>query len=285
MNAMSRIRLRAVNRMTIPRPFIKWAGGKTALLPILMMYIPDDFSKYFEPFLGGGALFFALYREGLIKEAVLSDVNRELIDTYIAVRDHLDEVIAILDSYPYSREFYYRLRSMKPDTLSLPERAARFIYLNKTAYNGLYRVNRKGQFNVPFGRYKNPNYKDFENLRAVSRALRGVDLRCSSFEFVLDIAEPGDFIYFDPPYYPVSDTASFTQYTPDGFGREHQERLADIFRELSKRGVYVMLSNSDTRFIRSLYEGFRIIEIEAPRSINSNSQKRKGWRELLILSY
>jgi len=279
------MRLRAISTRTIPRPFVKWAGGKTSLLPILMMYIPNSFRRYFEPFLGGGALFFALYREGLIKEAILSDVNKELMDTYLAIRDRLNEVIDILNSYPHDRDFYYMLRSKDPSTLSLPERAARFIYLNKTAYNGLYRVNRKGQFNVPFGRYKNPNYKDFENLRAVSEALKVADLRCTSFEFVLDFARSGDFIYFDPPYHPVSDTASFTQYTSDGFTQEHQKKLAEVFKELSKRGVYAMLSNSDTPFIRELYRGFRLIEIEAPRFINSNSRRRKGWRELLILNY
>ncbi len=279
------MRLRASSSRALPRPFVKWAGGKTSLLPVLMMHIPDEFSTYFEPFLGGGALFFALYREGLIRKAILSDINRELIDAYIAIRDRVEEVIELLDSFPHDKEFYYRLRGQDPWSLDLVQRAARFIYLNKTGYNGLYRLNRRGKFNVPFGRYKNPNYRDFDNLRAVSMALRSVDIRCESFENVLVEAERGDFVYLDPPYDPVSDTANFVQYTSRGFGRDEQERLAEIFRELSNRGVKVMLSNSDTPFIRSLYDGFRIVEVRAPRFINSRASNRKDWRELLILNY
>lgn len=269
----------------IPRPFLKWAGGKGRLLPVLLRNVPARFNTYFEPFLGGGALFFALWRLGRIRRAVLSDINRELMDTYRAIQEDVESVIRILDSYPYSRSFYYRLRAQDPWTLSLPERAARMIYLNKTGYNGLYRVNKQGRFNVPFGRYKHPNYKDFANLRAVAQALRRAELVCSSFEFVVNAAQAGDFVYFDPPYDPLSDTASFTQYHAHGFTREDHVHLAQVFRDLSRRGVWVMLSNSDTPFIRDLYRDFHMIEVQTSRPINSRAERRKHWRELLILNF
>ncbi len=269
----------------VPRPFLKWAGGKGKLLPVLLTYVPARFNVYFEPFLGGGALFFALYRLRRIQEAVLSDINRELMDTYRALQTDVEAVIRILDTFPYSKEFYYRLRGQDPWQLPLPQRAARMIYLNKTGYNGLYRVNKQGKFNVPFGRYRNPNYKDFDNLRAVAKALQNVRLECRSFEFILDEAQAGDFVYFDPPYDPISATANFTQYHSRGFTRKDQRRLAEVFRKLAQRGVYVMLSNADTPFIRSLYRDFFVIEVKAPRFINSNPHRRGPHPELLILSY
>jgi len=268
----------------IPRPFLKWAGGKGRLLPVLLAYVPARFGTYFEPFLGGGALFFALWRLGRIQRAVLSDINRELMDTYLAIQQDVERVIRELDTYPYSRAFYYQLRAKNPWSLSLPERAARMIYLNKTGYNGLYRVNKQGRFNVPFGRYKHPNYKDFENLRAVARALQKAKLYCRSFEFVAEEAQAGDFVYLDPPYDPVSETARFTQYHAGGFTREDHVRLAEVFRTLTRRGVWVMLSNSDTPFIRELYGEFQIVEIQTTRPINSRADRRRRWRELLILN-
>ncbi len=268
-----------------PRPFLKWAGGKTALLEVLLSAAPREFHVYYEPFLGGGALFFALYRQGRIRQAVLGDINRELIDAYRALQTDVEAVIRVLDQYPYSEAFYYTLREVDPWSLPLAERVARMIYLNKTCYNGLYRVNRAGKFNVPFGRYKNPNYKDFANLRAVARALQHARLVCASFEEVVADAQAGDFVYFDPPYHPLSRTARFTEYARGGFGREDQEKLAEVFRELASRGVWVMLSNSDTPFIRELYRDFTITRVRAPRFINSNPARRGPQTEVLVTSY
>lgn len=275
----------SARREALPRPFLKWAGGKSALLDTLLAASPERFHTYYEPFLGGGALFFGLYRLGRVQRAVLGDINRELIDTYRALQVDVEAVIRVLDSYPYSKAFFYALREVDPWSLPLAERAARMIYLNKTGYNGLYRVNKAGKFNVPFGRYKNPNYKDFDNLRAVARALQGVTLVCASFEDTVASAQRGDFVYFDPPYDPVSQTARFTEYVRDGFGREDQERLAAVFRDLARRGVWVMLSNSDTPFIRELYQDFYVTRVYAPRYINSDGTRRGPQPELLVTNY
>ncbi len=248
---------------------------------------PIRFHAYHEPFVGSGALFFRLYRERRIDRAVLSDINAELIDAYLAIRDHVAEVIRILTEFPYSKEFYYEIRSKDPWALSLPERAARMIYMNKTAYNGLYRVNQRGQFNVPFGRYKSPNYLDRENLLAVSQALQNVEIICAPFETVLDRAKPGDWVYFDPPYVPVSRTANFTSYYANGFRLQDQERLREVCIGLSRNNVYVMLSNSDTVIVRSLYAAlhFAIDEVLANRAINCNGAKRDKVTELVITNY
>ncbi len=275
-----------LNRKARPRPFLKWAGGKTALLPVLLAHAPPDFGVYHEPFLGGGALFFALYRLGRLQHpARLSDINAELIDTYRALKEDVEAVIRLLDTYPHNEEFYYHLRALDPWQLPLAERAARMIYLNKTGYNGLYRVNRAGKFNVPFGRYKKPNYKDFDNLRAVARALSHAHVEVAPFEQVLEHAQPGDFVYFDPPYDPVSRTAKFTQYHAQGFTRRDQERLARVFYQLRERGVWVMLSNADTPFIRALYAEAHIVPVQAPRAINSKGHRRGPQPEVLVLGY
>jgi len=274
-------------RQTVPRPFLKWAGGKTQLADSLLERRPASFNTYHEPFVGSGAIFFRLYREGLIRRAVLADVNAELIDTYLAVRDHVAEVIRILSELPYSKEFYYAIRSQDPWTLNLPERAARMIYLNKTGYNGLYRVNRQGQFNVPFGRHKSPRYLDRENLLAVSQALQNVEILCTPFDTVVERAQPGDWVYFDPPYVPLSQTASFTAYDANGFGLRDQERLRDVCIALSQNNVYVMVSNSDTAIVRALYAFpcFTLQEVWAKRAINSNGAKRGKVTELVITNY
>lgn len=253
----------------------------------LLERMPLVFNVYHEPFVGSGALFFRLYRERRIRHAVLSDLNAELIDTYLAIRDSVSEVIRLLSEFPYDREFYYAIREKDPWQLSLPQRAARMIYLNKTGYNGLYRVNRRGKFNVPFGRYKSPKYLDQENLLAVSRALQDVDILCTPFETVLERVVPGDWVYFDPPYVPLSQTANFTSYNASGFGLSDQERLRDICVELSENKVYVMLSNSDTEAIRSLYDlpYFTIDEVLANRAINCNGAKRGKITELVITNY
>lgn len=276
-----------MGRLYVPRPFLKWAGGKTQLADRLVDCKPYKFNTYHEPFLGGGALFFRLYREHLIRQASLSDINAELIDCYLAIRDHVTEIISLLSEFPHSRQFYYDLRAKDPKTLSLPERAARMIYLNKTGYNGLYRVNQRGQFNVPFGRYKSPRYHDKENLLAVSQALQGAEILCASFETIIDRAKSGDWVYFDPPYVPLSQTASFTAYHANGFGLEDQTRLRDICLMLSQEHVYVMVSNSNTAFVHSLYPPPRFIihEVLANRAINSNSAGRGKITELVITNY
>jgi len=271
----------------VPRPFLKWAGGKTQLMDELTARMPVQFARYHEPFLGGGALFFGLYRAQKISQAFISDINAELIDAYIAIRDRVDDVIKFLLQYPHSEEFYYELRSRDPWKLDLPERAARMIYLNKTGYNGLYRVNRQGKFNVPFGRYKSPKYYDHDNLKAVSKALQGISIKCTPFDKVMENAQAGDWVYFDPPYAPLSKTSSFTTYHVGGFSAEDQERLRDVCLALTAKGVYVTLSNSDTAPIRELYSasGFIIGEVHANRAINSKGGKRGKIRELIITNY
>jgi len=273
--------------LSIPRPFLKWAGGKTQLVDALTARLPLNFYNYHEPFVGGGALFFKLYREGKIEKAFISDLNAELIDTYFAIRDHVDEVIKELSQYPHNTDFYYHLRSQNPWELTLPTRAARMIYLNKTGYNGLYRVNREGGFNVPFGRYKSPKYFDEDNLRAVSKALKDVEIACAPFETVLDHARTGDFVYFDPPYVPLSQTANFTAYHSNGFTIEDQKILRDVCIELTKRNISVILSNSATNLVRELYSPYPFVvnEVKAIRAINCNGDKRGKLTELLVTNY
>lgn len=271
----------------LPRPFLKWAGGKTQMLNELLGRVPAAFNIYYEPFVGGGALFFGLGRRNRLEKACLSEINAELVDTYLAIRDQVEAVIALLAEYPHDKAFYYDLHAQDPLQMELPCRAERMIYLNKTGYNGLYRVNRKGRFNVPFGRYKSPRYCDAENLRAASQALQNVDIRCESFERVLDRAQAGDLVYFDPPYAPRSKTANFTTYHADGFGDEDQARLRDVCVELTRREVQVMVSNSSTALIRTLYDHpkFEIDKVLANRAINSNARRRSKLPELIITNY
>jgi len=270
-----------VKEIIAPKPFVKWAGGKKQLLNQLMTNIPLRFNRYYEPFLGGGALFFSL----LPDDAVLADKNEELINAYIVIRDNVEALIKSLKKHKNTESYYYQIREVDPNKLSPVERASRFIYLNKTCYNGLWRVNSKGKFNVPFGRYKNPKICDEENLRAVSLALQGKEILCCDFEEAVVAAKAGDFIYFDPPYYPLSKTASFTRYTKEDFGPKEQERLAKVFKELDRRGCYLLLSNSNTDFIKKLYSGYNIKEVKANRFINCKANKRKGVTELLISNF
>jgi DNA adenine methylase len=266
---------------TGPKPFLKWAGGKTQLIGQFSPLIPRKFGRYYEPFVGGGAVFFALRP----RNALLSDVNGELIDCYQAIRDNVDAVIAALKQHRYDKDYFYQIRSLAPSTLTLPERAARTIFLNRTGFNGLYRVNSRGQFNVPFGRYANPTICDERNLRACSLALKGARLTVEDFEQAVCAADHGDFVYFDPPYVPVSDTSYFTSYTPGGFGWNEQQRLASVFAKLAERGIRVMLSNSDVPALRELYAGFRIDRVEATRSINCDSRRRGKIGEVVVRSY
>ncbi len=276
------------------RPFLKWAGGKGQLLPELTRRTPARFARYHEPFMGGGAFFFNLWSSGRLKHGgVLSDYNRDLIDCYQTVRDHAEELIAKLrdyKDYATNREYFYEIRSWdrQPgfEQRSPVDLAARMIFLNRTCYNGLYRLNKKGKFNAPFGYYKKPLIVDVENMYEVSRALKSVDLRHGDFTDVLTYAEPGDFVYFDPPYAPLSSTASFTHYTGRGFGEDQQRRLAEVFRQLADRGCYVMLSNSYTDLTRELYSSaLSAGTVRASRKINCDGAKRGFIDELIACSY
>ncbi len=276
-----------IKGMPIPRPFLKWAGGKAQLLSKLLEKMPEEFNAYHEPFMGGAAMFFALYRQGLVKgrQVYLSDANKELVDTFKAVRSRINMLISKLRTHHYDKDYYYEVRSQDPDSMPLYEKAARMIFLNRTGFNGLYRVNSKGKFNVPFGRYKNPTICDEPNLRAVSRALKGVFISSGSFEKVLNRANPGDLVYFDPPYVPVSSTAYFTAYSSTGFGQQDQTRLAQVFSALSGRGVQVMLSNSDTPLVRKLYADFHIQRVLATRLVNSRSDRRGPVYEVIVRNF
>lgn len=267
--------------------FIKWAGGKKQLIEQFKPLFPKEAERYFEPFVGGGAIAFYIIQKNHLKEIYLSDINEELINCYEVIRDNVEELISKLKYHRenHNSEYYYALRELTPELLSNVERASIFIYLNKTCFNGLYRVNSKGKFNVPMGKYKNPSIFQEEDLREISKILSKVKILKMNFENVLDYAKSGDFIYFDPPYYPIKKGQSFTTYTKYNFLEDEQKRLADVFRELDKRGCKVMLSNSDTGFIKSLYEGFNINIVKANRMINSDATKRGPINEVVITNY
>jgi len=265
-------------------PFVKWAGGKSQLLAHLQPLFPSKYRRFFEPFLGGGAVFFSLQPE----QAVLGDANRDLVETYLVVRDRVEDLIADLQRHEWSKDYYYALRAVATLSLDPVQRASRFIFLNKTGYNGLYRVNRQGQFNVPFGRYKHaPRVYDPEILRNDSVLLQRAakQVRCQDFEAAMAEAGTGDFIYLDPPYDPLSVTANFTGYTAESFGRSEQERLAHAIRGAAGRGCLILLNNSDTPFIRELYQEFHVKAVAATRAINSDPTKRKGAVELIVTNY
>ena len=271
----------------VAQPFLKWAGGKRKLLHRILPVVPRSIETYYEPFLGGGAVFFALLANGVsFKRAVLNDKNVDLMETYQIIQsEQVHDLIALLQTYQYSREFYDHLRMIVPKTLaSKIVRAARFIYLNKTGYNGLYRVNRKGEFNVPFGKYANPTICDQEGLLRAHKALQGVELTSVDFDVCLAFAGIGDFIYFDPPYLPISETSSFTAYTSGGFPLADHLRLANTFYDLGHRGVQVLLSNSIASAVRRMYDRPSVVieNVEAPRSINSKGDRRGNVGELLI---
>lgn len=274
-----------------PKPFVKWVGGKRQLLKQfreLGLYPPEAFNPmtntYYEPFVGGGAVFFDL----LPKNAKLSDLNSELVITYNVIKSGVDELIESLQKHIYNKEYYLKVRAEKVEDLSEIEVASRFIFLNRTGFNGLYRVNKSGQFNVPFGRYSSPVICDEDNLRRVSDALRDTIITHQDYKNVLKTARSGDFIYFDPPYYPISATSSFTSYTAEGFLEKEQAELRDTFVKLHEKGCFVMLSNSDTPLINKLYSGLNgitINKITAGRAINSKGTGRGKITEVLITNY
>ena len=275
-----------------PKPFVKWAGGKRQLLPVITSHIPSKFERYFEPFLGGGAVFFSLVAKERKAKWFISDLNSDLELSYVTIRDKVKELVLSLENHAanYAKNqssYYYKVREANPKNEI--DKVSRLIFLNKTCFNGLYRVNSKGKFNVPVGRYVNPNIVNKENLFEVSRVLQSKDIsiKCQDFEDALKGVGDEDFVYLDPPYQPVSTTASFTSYTDSDFDFSDQERLYAKFKALDKKGVKVLLSNSRSDEIIELFNEFSdgIIEINANRFINSVSQKRTGHTELLIKNY
>ncbi len=277
------------------KPFLKWAGGKRQLIHVLNENVPDTFGRYFEPFLGGGALLFHTMATRPGHEYRVSDLNPDLVCSYVTIRDRVDDLISSLRDHEirYHREpqeYYYEVRASRPN--GNVEKTSRTIFLNRTCFNGLYRVNSKGLFNVPFGKYSNPKIVNEDNLRSVSWALRenGVSLMCCDFESILDEACEGDFVYLDPPYQPVSPTARFTSYTKKDFvdgGLERLARLARLCTRLDSKGCRVLLSNSDSEEVIDLFSSrpWSIDRIRANRAINSNSKRRTGHFELLIKNY
>lgn len=267
------------------KPVVKWAGGKRQLLGELKKHVPDFTGVYCEPFIGGAALLFELQPE----KAVVNDANPQLIEVYEVIRDSPEELIASLKKHENTPEYYYAIREIDRNKeafarMSPVERASRFIYLNHTCFNGLYRVNAKGEFNVPFGKYKNPAVCDEENIRAVSRYFNRADIRFCTGDFanVLQDLPEGSFVYLDPPYVPLSPTASFTSYTAGGFNAKDQERLKEECDRLNKRGIRFLESNSDTEFCRELYKDYAIETVSVRRNINADASKRAGATEILM---
>ncbi len=267
------------------RPLLKWVGGKTQLVPTLLDIFPAKIGRYIEPFFGGGAVFWALRAAGRFTTAHLSDANPVLVDTYTAVRDEVEALIVELGGGQYANalEGFMALRAADTTKMSLVQRAARMVFLNKTAFNGLYRVNRKGGFNVPFAHYPNPTILDVANLRACSRALAGASFALRDFAEAAAQAEPGDLVYLDPPYVPASLTSNFTSYAPGGFGAKDHERCAKTFRALAERGVSVVLSNSDTPLVRELYAGFEMREVQVRRNVGAGPATRKSVGEVIVI--
>lgn len=274
--------------LPIPRPPVKWTGGKGQLLEHLLAHTPESFRSYHEPFLGGGAFYFALCRTRRLEAEVwLSDINRELIGSYVAIRNQVEDVLAAMREHKYDSAHFHQVRRQDPWSLPLHEMAARFMYLTRVGYNGLYRVNRAGQFNSSFGRYTDPILVDPDNMRAVSEAFGRLSTHLDVYPFtrVLSAAQVGDLVYFDPPYLPKSRTANFTSYTPGRFTLHDHEVLARTFEELVARDVYVMLSQSDDPWVRHRYRKFRSFTLDVTRNISRDPATRKGTQEMLILGW
>lgn len=270
------------------KPFLKWAGGKRQLVDEIKKYIPKNYNTYYEPFLGGGAILLELQP----KKAVINDSNAELINCYKVIKFSVDELIEDLRKHKNEQDYYYKLRDIDRDAVykqmySNVERASRIIYLNKACYNGLFRVNSQGHFNVPFGRYKNPNFLDEAVLRAVNKYFNNsnIEILNTDFEEAVKDAGKGDFVYLDPPYDPISGTASFTGYDVNCFNKDEQRRLKNVFAKLINSGCKVVLSNACTEFILELYQEYKIEKVAATRAINSNALKRGKINEVLITSY
>ena len=275
------------------QPFVKWVGGKRGLLSQITPLLPKKFNNYFEPFVGGGALFFELQKQGKLdgKKVYLFDINRELVNAYNIVKESPKKLIEKLFEFKenHSKEYYYEVRAWdrEENFLELDKitRASRFIYLNKTCFNGLYRVNRKNQNNVPMGSYKNPNICDSDIIYSASYALQNATILNASYIDVLKYATKDDLVYFDPPYYPLNPTSSFTSYSEFEFLDREQEELFELFSELDRKGAFVVHSNSDTEFINELYNKFDIKKIQANRFINSKGSGRGKISEVLVRNF
>ena len=275
-----------------PKPFVKWAGGKRQLIPVLNQHIPKNFSSYFEPFLGGGAMLFHMVSKNPKQNCIVSDLNSDLVLSYITIRDKVNELISSLKNhsknyFKNSKSYYYTVRDSEPK--SQVEKTSRLIFLNRTCFNGLYRVNSKGKFNVPLGRYTNPNIVNEENLRAVNEVLKSekFQISCRDFSAILDDVKKNDFVYFDPPYQPVSTTANFTSYTNRDFTYDDLKRLCELCEKLDSKNCKFMLSNSNSKEVLEIFSknSWKIKKIEANRAINSDPRKRTGHSELLIKNY
>ena len=275
-----------------PKPFVKWVGGKRQLMQELENNFPKQFGTYHEPFLGGGAVMFNLLTKEPSLSCNVSDFNSDLILAYVTIRDNLGKLIESLENHSKnyhkdSVEYYYEVRKQEPKQQI--EKVSRLLFLNKTCFNGLYRVNKKGKFNVPLGRYTNPNIVNKENLTAVSKILKSkkIKISCRDFEAVLDDAKKDDLVYFDPPYQPVSNTANFTSYTHRDFTEDDLERLAGLGDQLNSKGCHVLLSNSNSKVVKDIFskKHWKISSIDANRAINSNAQKRTGHKEIIIKNY
>jgi DNA adenine methylase len=274
------------------RPFVKWAGGKRQLVDELLKRRPEKYNRFLEPFIGGGALFFSLKPEN----AYISDINQELIGLYNVVREEVDALVEELKKLEAryrqgdSQEYFYKVRNAdreaKYASWSPVKKAARFIFLNKTCFNGLYRVNSKGQFNTPFGFYKNPAIVDANNLRSCSKVLAETEIRHADFGAVIAVAEEGDLVYFDPPYVPLTSTANFTSYTGEGFDLDMQLKLREVCDELDRMGVLWMLSNSHTKFVLDLYkQDYYVHKVEANRAINCKAEGRGKIKEVIVTNF
>ena len=271
------------------KPFVKWAGGKRQLIDKLKEKMPQsqDYRTYFEPFLGGGALFFAVQH----KPSILLDINEELINAYKIIKNDVESLIKDLQQHENNKEYFYNIRRVDRTeefaTWSDIRRASRFIYLNKTAFNGLWRVNSKGQHNVPFGKYKNPKICDEKNLRVCSQVLSTVKvLRTGNYLEIEGMAQKDDFVYFDPPYHPLTETANFTSYAKDGFSGDDQIKLKELIDRLTAKGIKIMLSNSSAKLILDLYEKeYNLFLIDANRAINCKSDGRGPVKEVIVTNY
>ncbi|MBR8831808.1 MAG: Modification methylase DpnIIA [Chroococcopsis gigantea SAG 12.99] len=267
------------------KPYLKWVGGKSQLKSELISRLPTSFNRYFEPFIGGGALFFTLQPHS----AFISDINPDLINTYQVVKDYIEELIQDLKQHVYDQDYYLKIRnidrSTEFSTWTKIQKASRLIYLNKSCFNGLYRVNSKGHFNVPFGRYTNPTLVDDLNLRACSKVLKNCQIGLNSFLAIEHLLQKNDFVYFDPPYAPLNTTSNFTSYTPDGFAHDMQVALKNFCDRLTDRGVQFMLSNSSAQLILDLYSDYKIELVYATRAINSKAHKRGKIPEVIVRNY